>query len=157
MKITPPRLDHDISHAELLQWYLDAGADESIGDIPLDRFELTAQNNAPPAQAIKQAIKKVHSNLQNKASSELTTTGNSAQMRDVQTLQQEAATLAAGCHRLEDLETVIRNFEGCSLKKTASNTVFADGNPNGRLMIIGEAPGGAWPPGSFECAPQLTL
>ena len=34
------------------------------------------------------------------------------------------------------------DFDGCALKKTASNLVFADGNPEAKIMIIGEAPGG---------------
>ena len=33
------------------------------------------------------------------------------------------------------------NFEGCELKRYATNTVFADGSPSGRIMLIGEAPG----------------
>jgi DNA polymerase len=32
-------------------------------------------------------------------------------------------------------------FEGCALKKTAANTVFADGTPSHHIMLIGEAPG----------------
>ena len=40
-----------------------------------------------------------------------------------------------------DLKAALLAFEGCALKHTASNLVFADGNPGARLMIIGEAPG----------------
>lgn len=43
--------------------------------------------------------------------------------------------------KLEDLRTYIESFEGCDLKKTAKNTVFADGNPSAKIMFIGEAPG----------------
>ena len=32
-------------------------------------------------------------------------------------------------------------FEGCGLRKTATQLVFADGNPEGRVMFVGEAPG----------------
>jgi uracil-DNA glycosylase len=35
----------------------------------------------------------------------------------------------------------VRAFEGCALKRTATNTVFADGVAAAPLMIIGEAPG----------------
>ena len=42
---------------------------------------------------------------------------------------------------LVDLKAALLAFEGCALKHTASNLVFADGNPGARLMIIGEAPG----------------
>ncbi|HRQ83305.1 MAG TPA: uracil-DNA glycosylase, partial [Azospirillaceae bacterium] len=46
----------------------------------------------------------------------------------------KAATLA-------ELEAAIRAFDGCPLKRTATNTVFADGNPKARIMLVGEAPG----------------
>ena len=42
---------------------------------------------------------------------------------------------------LEDLKSALQAFDGCALKKTASNLVFADGNPAADIMIIGEAPG----------------
>jgi DNA polymerase len=35
----------------------------------------------------------------------------------------------------------VAGFDGCALKHTATNTVFADGNPSAPVMIIGEAPG----------------
>jgi uracil-DNA glycosylase len=42
---------------------------------------------------------------------------------------------------LAELEAMVRAFEGCALKRTATNTVFADGVAGAPLMIIGEAPG----------------
>ena len=42
---------------------------------------------------------------------------------------------------LDELLKVIKNFNGCSLKNTAKNLVFADGNPKAKVMLIGEAPG----------------
>jgi DNA polymerase len=54
---------------------------------------------------------------------------------------EDARALAAGCATVADLEAAIRAFEGCALKRTAKNTVFADGNPTAPVMIIGEAPG----------------
>lgn len=49
--------------------------------------------------------------------------------------------LAAKAGTLEDLQAVIETFEGCSLKRTARNTVFARGSQAARIMVIGEAPG----------------
>lgn len=46
---------------------------------------------------------------------------------------QEATTLDALRHAVD-------NFDGCNLKKMATNTVFAQGNPNSKVMVIGEAP-----------------
>ena len=42
---------------------------------------------------------------------------------------------------LDELKAALLAFEGCALKKTASNLVFADGNPGADIMLIGEAPG----------------
>jgi DNA polymerase len=50
----------------------------------------------------------------------------------------EAARSAA---TLEDLRAILDRFEGCALRATAKQLVFADGNPQARLMFVGEAPG----------------
>ncbi|MFN3673105.1 MAG: uracil-DNA glycosylase family protein, partial [Bosea sp. (in: a-proteobacteria)] len=42
---------------------------------------------------------------------------------------------------LDELRAALAQFEGCALKSTAKNLVFADGNPQGRVMLVGEAPG----------------
>ncbi len=42
---------------------------------------------------------------------------------------------------VQDLEAAVLAFSGCKLKLTATKTVFADGNPDSKLMLIGEAPG----------------
>jgi DNA polymerase len=39
------------------------------------------------------------------------------------------------------LETILAGFDGCALKFSAKNLAFADGNPEGRVMLVGEAPG----------------
>jgi uracil-DNA glycosylase family 4 len=52
-----------------------------------------------------------------------------------------ARELAAAATTLDELKDAIARFEGLSLKATATNLVFADGNPESRLMLIGEAPG----------------
>ncbi|WP_300528430.1 uracil-DNA glycosylase [Maricaulis sp.] len=52
-----------------------------------------------------------------------------------------ALEAAAKADTLEALEKVIGEFEGCALKRTARNTVFARGNAGARIMIVGEAPG----------------
>ncbi|WP_375327354.1 uracil-DNA glycosylase family protein [Candidatus Tisiphia endosymbiont of Nemotelus uliginosus] len=54
---------------------------------------------------------------------------------------QQARELADKATNLEELKKSLMAFEGCSLKKLANNTVFADGNPNSSIMLIGEAPG----------------
>ena len=49
----------------------------------------------------------------------------------------ELAAIAA----LDELRAALEAFDGCALKHTASNMIFADGNPAARLMVIGEVPG----------------
>jgi uracil-DNA glycosylase family 4 len=50
----------------------------------------------------------------------------------------EAARTAAN---LDELRKLLESFEGCALRNTATQLVFADGNPEGRVMFVGEAPG----------------
>ena len=52
-----------------------------------------------------------------------------------------AQAFAAGCDSLDALARALEAFEGCSLKDTANSLCFADGSPNARVMLIGEAPG----------------
>lgn len=52
-----------------------------------------------------------------------------------------ARDMAARCASLSELQACLESFEGCNLKLTAKNLVFADGNPQARLMFVGEAPG----------------
>ena len=52
-----------------------------------------------------------------------------------------AREAAASARTLDELRAILESFEGCNLRNTATNLVFADGNPEGRVMIIGEAPG----------------
>ncbi|HEY5339301.1 MAG TPA: uracil-DNA glycosylase [Rhizomicrobium sp.] len=49
--------------------------------------------------------------------------------------------LASAATTLAELKAAMESFDGCPLKKTATNTVFADGAPDHRIMLIGEAPG----------------
>tara|TARA_A100001011_G_scaffold391172_1_gene476083 strand:+ start:7583 stop:8293 length:711 start_codon:yes stop_codon:yes gene_type:complete len=42
---------------------------------------------------------------------------------------------------LKDLERLIANVKNCELKKNATNLVFADGNLESNIMIVGEGPG----------------
>jgi uracil-DNA glycosylase len=52
-----------------------------------------------------------------------------------------ARDLAAEASSLEELRAVLSEFDGCNLRLTAKNLVFADGNPQADLMLVGEAPG----------------
>lgn len=53
----------------------------------------------------------------------------------------DAREMAATAASLEELEGLLARFESCALRFTAKNLVFADGNPQARVMFVGEAPG----------------
>jgi DNA polymerase len=55
--------------------------------------------------------------------------------------QSGSRALADKASSIEELRSIVMNFDGCNLKKTALNTVFADGVTNAKFMLIGEAPG----------------
>ena len=48
---------------------------------------------------------------------------------------------AARVGSLEELEALLRDFDGCGLKSTAKSLCFYRGAPQARVMVIGEAPG----------------
>jgi len=43
--------------------------------------------------------------------------------------------------QLQELKQLITNIKNCELKKNSKNIVFSDGNPNAKIMIVGEGPG----------------
>jgi uracil-DNA glycosylase family 4 len=53
----------------------------------------------------------------------------------------QAKKAAQAAKDLPSLRKAVENFDGCNLKKMATNTVFCDGNPASKVMVIGEAPG----------------
>ncbi|MFZ1964019.1 MAG: uracil-DNA glycosylase, partial [Roseiarcus sp.] len=56
--------------------------------------------------------------------------------------QRSAREAAAAARSLEELRAALERFQGCGLKATATQLVFADGAPEARIMLVGEAPGG---------------
>jgi DNA polymerase len=130
--------------AALLRWYVDQGVDEAIGEEPIDRFA------APPPPAAAAAVTPAVAPAA-RAPAPLRAPSSSpppppALQRGPVPLEspqlvEDARALAESCTTLSELEAAIRGFEGCALKRTAKNTVFADGTPGAPVMIVGEAPG----------------
>jgi DNA polymerase len=54
---------------------------------------------------------------------------------------ESARDFARNARSLEDLKAALARYDGVSLRKTATNLVFADGNPRAEIMLVGEAPG----------------
>ncbi len=52
-----------------------------------------------------------------------------------------ARAAARSAPDLETLRAILDRFEGCGLRVHATQLVFADGNPQARVMFVGEAPG----------------
>ena len=65
----------------------------------------------------------------------------SPKLNNTQNYIKEAKILAEQSQSLQDLYSAIKKFDGCALKNTAMNTVFADGQSDADIMLIGEAPG----------------
>lgn len=53
----------------------------------------------------------------------------------------KAEKLAQSAYNIKELKTIVENFDECELKSFSTNTVFSDGNPDARIVLIGEAPG----------------
>ena len=52
-----------------------------------------------------------------------------------------ARATAKSAATLDELRATLLQFDGCNLRLTATQLVFADGNPASRVMLVGEAPG----------------
>jgi DNA polymerase len=115
-------------HAALaaLAWQVEAGVDEVISDAPVNRYDLAAEapklaKPAPQTNAPRQDLA---------APPTLAVDAVAA-----------AKSAAARAMTLEELRSALAGFDLCELKRGARNTVFADGNPAARVLVLGEAPG----------------
>lgn len=131
--------------AALLAWYVAAGADEVLGEEPINRFEApSTAARVPSAQtAVQQTVMPGMPGLvAPKATPPAPRPKTVAPLPD-HTLDALASArdLAASASNLAELRGAIESFEGCGLKGTAHSTVFCDGNPKARIMLVGEAPG----------------
>ncbi len=124
--------------AALLRWYVDHGIDETIGEEPIDRFALPPPAAAVATQAPAPARPPATPTPIRAA---VAATPRPPVPLESPQLVEDARALAEGCNTIAELEAAVRAFEGCALKRTAKNTVFADGKPEARVMVVGEAPG----------------
>ena len=121
MGIDPNILEPVGWHAALaaLDWQMDLGVTEITGEEPVDRYSLPGtlkpapQVRAAPAPAVGMAPDPVA----------------------------EAKAAARGADTLAALGAALAAYEMCEVKRGARSTVFADGNPQARVLILGEAPG----------------
>ncbi len=107
----------------LLDWYRAAGVDFAVGEEPVDRFaaSLPARRASVPAGAAPAVPPQVAVSLSSDPG--------------------ETRAIAAAAGTLEALRVAMDAYDGCLLKKRATQLVFADGNPEASIMLVGEGPG----------------
>ena len=154
--------------AALLRWYVDVGVDCPVGEAAVDRFVETAKNKAlasrarpvardrqessaplapvqtapPPAVPAEQAppLQK-RAPPPRSARPQMANATQQAAALSHDAAAQGAREQAAGARTLAELRETLGAFEGCALKNSAMQLVFADGAEDARIMIIGEGPG----------------
>jgi uracil-DNA glycosylase family 4 len=110
-------LDFDTARAALL-WQVEMGVTEAIGDAPLNRYALPEAAARAPAQPAAPAVRPAPADP-----------------------VEVAHAMAQAARTLDDLAGAMAAYDHCELKRGARQLVFADGNPQARVMIVGEAPG----------------
>ena len=126
-----------------LAWQEAMGIDEVLVDDAADDKAVTLNALVPQAQATeggKSSPAPAPSSAASPAPSSTpapATEATPASPRRPAAPPPELAAIAA----LDELRAALEAFDGCALKHTASNMIFADGNPAARLMVIGEVPG----------------
>jgi DNA polymerase len=125
---TPPTV------RELLAFYLEAGVDCALLEEPPNRLldpEIAPQPAAIPSPPANRPAPPPAAMARAPAAA--------VPAPDVAiALARDAARTAP---TLEALRALLETFDGCALKQTATRLVFSDGNPQARIMFVGEAPG----------------
>jgi DNA polymerase len=115
-----------------LDWMVAMGADEAIGEEPIDRRKTARPTPEPaPAPGPEPARASMPPPRDPGPDAPLAPAQGAADAREA----------AAAATDLDSLRAALEKFEGCALKQTATNLVFARGNPRAPVMFIGEAPG----------------
>jgi DNA polymerase len=119
-----------------LEWQVAMGVDEAIAGIPVDRYAQAAARRQARADQARSA-----------APPQIPIAPVPRPRADADSPLGAAEAAAAGqkaareCKSLDDLRQALESFDGCSLRNTATQLVFGDGNPQADIMVIGEAPG----------------
>ncbi len=117
--------------SQLLAFYLEAGVDCALMDTPVNRLAdpdlAPVASETAPARPVRVAAPLPAARAE------------VAQAPEAAILSAREAARTAPT--LEALRALLENFDGCALKSTATRLVFSDGNPQARIMFVGEAPG----------------
>jgi uracil-DNA glycosylase family 4 len=125
----------------LLKLYIEWGADEAIESTPQSRLGATLLRPAMPAQKPT-----IHASAPQLSEQPIPSFRPAAAPARALGPMDQAAVLSAreaarAAPDLTALKEALARFDGVSLSKTATNLVFADGNPKAKVMLVGEAPG----------------
>ncbi|HTT81332.1 MAG TPA: uracil-DNA glycosylase [Stellaceae bacterium] len=117
----------------LLEWQIAMGADAAIGAVAIDRL-------APPSRPTPLPDPPPQSGEDHGRTPPLVSPPGALAESPAEAAQ-SARLLAAGAATIEGLGEIVAAFDLCPLKRTATTTVFLDGNPAAPVLIVGEAPG----------------
>ncbi|MAF68824.1 MAG: uracil-DNA glycosylase [Micavibrio sp.] len=123
-----------------LEWYVDNGVTDVLEEAPVDKTKAVAKS-APPKTENSQSAPSVAQTLPEAEKSAPAQVQKSANVMGTPEAIKKATELAKAATTLDELREAIAAFDGLSVKKTAQNLVFSDGNPQAKIMVIGEAPG----------------
>jgi len=152
MSLMPSPTDAQTDLIAYLDFHVEAGADAALDEQPHDRFNeadapapsLRAPRRAAP-RAVEQPVSPVANTLVPPPGSAPPAAAPRTFGRAASAQPDEAASDARARARqaksLDELERILADFDACPLRFTAKNLVFADGNPEARVMFLGEAPG----------------
>ncbi|MEK9971766.1 MAG: uracil-DNA glycosylase, partial [Ferrovibrio sp.] len=134
--------DFPPSLLDIALFYAEAGVDEAIGEQPVDRTVAPPPRAQPAVAApIAATAAPTQAALGSGVQAALAARAPQPVSLTAQAAESAATNAARACTTIAELEAAIRTFDGCALKATATNTVIARGNPQAKLMIVGEAPG----------------
>lgn len=121
----------------LLNWYVENGADEAVADSVTDWTRVQAKK--PIATEQKQQASSTPQPAT--AAPSVAPPASASIPLGTHEALAEARQAAAAAKTLDDLRAALESFEGLSLKRTATQMVFADGVAGAKVMFVGEAPG----------------
>src|SRR5690349_306461 len=117
---------------QLLAFYLEAGVDCALNEEPVNRL---ADSDPAPAPLEPMPVQVVRT-----MSAAAVSTPRPKPPPLAEAAIASAREAARTAPTLEHLRELMVKFDGCALKSTATQLVFADGNPKARVMFVGEAP-----------------
>ncbi len=150
-----------INAVQALQFYLDNNLDEVISSKSQNHFlvkdivkkveekksvsaKINQQNFIKPQSSTGEALSilaKKSQSFDKSITGSKDFQGQNSKFLSLNDIVVQAKKAAEAVKNLDELRKAVENFDGCNLKKMATNTVFSDGNSNSKVMVIGEAPG----------------